>query len=101
VATVDHLLSRVPFFDAADADAPNASFSVRGKAEIRNSFDNARLAVFARSISFALIEYSADHNICFFFDRLRNAYVARGLRMSLCYNYRRNDRISLCSSIPS
>jgi hypothetical protein len=50
VATVDHPSSRVFSSDAdadADADAPNASLSVRGKAEIRNSLNNARLAVFA------------------------------------------------------
>jgi hypothetical protein len=64
MATVDHLLSRVFSFSVADVDAPNASFSVRGKAEIENSFNNVRLAVFARSISFALIRHSADHDIC-------------------------------------
>jgi hypothetical protein len=64
MATVDHPLSRVPSSDAADADTPNASLSVRGKAEIKNNLNNACLAVFARSISFALIRYSADHDIC-------------------------------------
>jgi hypothetical protein len=59
MATVDHSLSRVFSFDA-----PNASLSVRGKAKIRNSLNNARLAVFARSISFAFIRHSADHDMC-------------------------------------
>jgi hypothetical protein len=59
MATINHPLSRVFFFDA-----PNASFSVRGKAEIGNSLNNARLAVFARSISFALIRHSCDYDIC-------------------------------------
>jgi hypothetical protein len=63
MATVDHPLSRAPS-SSADADAPNASLSVRGKAEIGNSLNNARLAVFARSISFALIGHSADHDVC-------------------------------------
>jgi hypothetical protein len=74
---MNHLLSRVPSSNAADADTPNTSFSVRGKAEIRNSLNNARLAIFARSIFFALIGHSADHNICSFFwqaaQRLRGA----------------------------
>jgi hypothetical protein len=61
VATVDHPLSRV--FSSV-VNAPNASLSVKGKAEIGNSLNNARLAVFARSISFALIGHSADHDIC-------------------------------------
>jgi hypothetical protein len=61
VATVDHPSSRV---FSSDVDAPNASFSVGGKAEIGNSLDNARLAVFAQSISFALIGHSADHDVC-------------------------------------
>jgi hypothetical protein len=62
---MDHLSSRVLFSDA-DVDALNASLSVRGKAEIRNSFNSVRLTVFARSISFAFIRHSADHDICFF-----------------------------------
>jgi hypothetical protein len=74
MTTVDHPLSRV---FSSDADAPNASLSVRGKAEIKNSFDNARLAVFARSISFAFIGHSADHDVCSSFwqaaQRLRGA----------------------------
>jgi hypothetical protein len=44
IATVNHPLSRV---FSSDADAPNASLNIRGKAEIRNSLNNARLAVFA------------------------------------------------------
>jgi hypothetical protein len=60
VATVDYPLSRV---FSSDVDAPNTSLSVKGKAEIGNSLDSARLAVFARSISFALIGHSADHDI--------------------------------------
>jgi hypothetical protein len=64
VVTVDHPLSRV-LSPNADADTPNASLSVRGKAKIRNSLNNARLTIFARSISFAFIRHSADHDICF------------------------------------
>jgi hypothetical protein len=59
VVTIDHSLSRVFSFNA-----PNASLSIGGKAEIKNSLNNARLAVFARSISFALIGHSADYDIC-------------------------------------
>jgi hypothetical protein len=59
VATVDHPLSR-----GLSSGAPNASLSVGSKAEIRNSLDSARLAVFARSISFALAGHSADYDVC-------------------------------------
>jgi hypothetical protein len=61
MATVDYPLSRVFFFDV---DAPNASLSVEGKAEIGNSLNNARLAVFARSIFFALIRHFSNHDVC-------------------------------------
>jgi hypothetical protein len=59
MATVDYPSSRVFSFDA-----PNASLSIGGKAKIRNSLNNVRLAVFARSISFALIRHSYDYDIC-------------------------------------
>jgi hypothetical protein len=42
IVTVDYPLSRVFSFNA-----PNAFLSVRDKAEIGNSLNNARLAVFA------------------------------------------------------
>jgi hypothetical protein len=72
VATIDHLLSR-----GLSSGAPNTSLSVEGKAKIGNSLDSARLAVFTRSISFALAGHSADHNVCSFLwqaaQRLRGA----------------------------
>jgi hypothetical protein len=61
MATVDYFLSYV---FSSNADTLNISFSVRGKAKIRNNLNNARLAIFTRSISFAFIRYSADYNIC-------------------------------------
>jgi hypothetical protein len=65
------------FSSDADADASNAFLSIGGKAKIENSLDNAHLAVFARSISFALIRHSADYDICSSFwqaaQRLRGA----------------------------
>jgi hypothetical protein len=59
IATVDHPSSRVLFFYA-----PYASLSVRGMAEIGNSLDSARLAAFARTISFTLAGHSPDHDVC-------------------------------------
>jgi hypothetical protein len=58
MATVDYPLSR-----GFSSSAPNVSLSIGGKAEIRNSLDSARLAVFTRSIFFALAGYSADYDI--------------------------------------
>jgi hypothetical protein len=46
ITTIDHPLLRVFSFDA-DADAPNVSLNIKGKAKIKNSLNNARLAVFA------------------------------------------------------
>jgi hypothetical protein len=61
MATVNHPLSRAFSFFGA----PNASLSVRDKTKIKNSFNNARLTVFAQSIFFALIKHSCDHDTCF------------------------------------
>jgi hypothetical protein len=60
IATVDY-----PLFYIFSFDAPNAFLSIEGKAKIRNSLNNARLAVFAWSIFFALIRHSCNHDICF------------------------------------
>jgi hypothetical protein len=62
IVTMDHSLSRVL---SSDVNTPNTSLSVRGKTKIRNNFNNARLVIFARSISFVFIRYSADYDICF------------------------------------
>ena len=43
--------------------APHASLKVGGVAEIGNSLDSARLAVFARAISLTLAGYSLNYNI--------------------------------------
>jgi hypothetical protein len=76
MTTINHSLSRVLSSDA-DADALNIFFNVRGKAKIKNNFNSVRLTIFARSISFAFIRYSADHDICSFLwqaaQRLRGA----------------------------
>jgi hypothetical protein len=58
IATVDHPSSRV-----LSSYAPYASLSVRGMAEIGNSLNSARLAAFARTISFTLAGHSPDHDI--------------------------------------
>ena len=44
--------------------APHASLKVGGVAEIGNSLDSARLAVFARAISLTLAGHSPDHDVC-------------------------------------
>jgi hypothetical protein len=44
--------------------APKASLSVGGIAEVGNSLNSARLAVFARDISLTLAGHSADHDVC-------------------------------------
>jgi hypothetical protein len=59
IATVDHPSSRMLF-----SCAPHASLSVGGMAEIGNSLDSARLAAFARTISFTLAGHSPDYDIC-------------------------------------
>jgi hypothetical protein len=58
VATVDHPSSRM-----LSSCAPHASLSVGGMAEIGNSLDSARLAAFARTISFTLAGHSPDHDV--------------------------------------
>jgi hypothetical protein len=44
--------------------ALNISLSVGTAVDIRNSFGSVNLAAFARSVSFILAGYSADHNVC-------------------------------------
>jgi hypothetical protein len=58
MATVNHPSSRM-----LSSCAPHASLSVGGIAEIGNSLDSARLAAFARSISFVLAGHSLDHDV--------------------------------------
>jgi hypothetical protein len=58
IAIVDHSSSRILFFCA-----PYASLSIEGIAEIGNSLNSARLAAFARTISFTLAGHSPDYNI--------------------------------------
>jgi hypothetical protein len=96
IVTVDYPLSRVFSFNA-----PNAFLSVRDKAEIGNSLNNARLAVSLKVFFSPLLGIPRTMIYAFLSGRLRNACVARGLRIFLCYDCRRNDRISLYSSIPS
>jgi hypothetical protein len=95
MATVDHPSSRILSFYA-----PHASLSIGGIAKIGNSLNSARLAAFARTISFTLAGHSSDYDIYCPSCRLRSACVTPAicLRMSLCYDLRYSDRISLYSS---
>jgi hypothetical protein len=67
VATVDQpsVACELPWGRVLSAGVPqNVSLSVGAMVEIGNSFGSARLAVFARSVSFILAGHSVDHDIC-------------------------------------
>jgi hypothetical protein len=59
IATVDYPLSYM-----LSSYAPYTSLNIKGIAKIGNSLDSARLAAFARTISFTLAGYSPDYDIC-------------------------------------